>query len=126
MKREEDEALREIVEAARARREQPQLEMRPVDDRTSLYEGFSREGRGRARYLAERRRQAPDAKFTYPMVSSWEYGWKVGDEVAAYGRPRHARTATLHESFFARNGIPLPSTGVPRSVSTIHGVRPVD
>lgn len=125
-KRLEDEALREIVEQARARREKGQ--MRPVDDQSkaALYDGFSREGRGRARYLRERHRQAPDTKFTYPMVSSWEYGWKVNDETDAYRRPRYARTATINGSFFARNGVPLPCTANPGDMTLIHGVRPVD
>jgi len=102
--------------------------MRPVDEqsRSALYDGFSREGRGRARYLHDRYRHAPDAKFTYPLVSSWEYGWKVGDEMPAYGRPRHARTAIVRDSFFTRNGVALPCTANPDAVTVMHGVRPVD
>jgi len=87
--------------------------MRPVGERSKalLYEGFSREGRGRARYLRDRRLLEPGAKFTHPVVSSWEYGWKVGDEMDAYGRPTHARTSTIQDSFYTRNGVPsMPSS----------------
>jgi len=81
--------------------------------KASLYEGFSREGRGRARYLRERRQDGPDAKFTYPVVSSWEYGWKVGDEMVSYGRPQHGRTSTIQDSFYTRNGV----SSIPTSTS---------
>jgi len=110
-KHEQDEALREIVEQARARNEK--AEMRPVDDesKAALYDGFSREGRGRVRYLRQRREQAPDAKFTYPVVSSWEYGWKIKDELESYGPPQHARSSTMKDSFYSRNGIPSISSG---------------
>lgn len=105
----EDESMREIVEQARARREME--EMRPVDEksRALLYDGFSREGRGRARYLGERRQRGPDVKFTYPVASSWEYGWKINDEMESYGKPRHARTAMIRDSFYSRNGVPSMS-----------------
>jgi len=108
-KREEDETLRQIVEQARAK--QTLEEMRAVDDKgkTSLYEGFSREGKGRYRYLRERHTLSPETKFTFPMVSSWEYGWKIGEEMPAYGRPRHARTAMIKDSFYTRNGVPAMS-----------------
>jgi len=110
-KHNEDEALREIVEQARARREIE--EMRQVDHKSKalLYEGFSREGRGRAQYLRQRSQQEPGAKFTYPVVSSWEYGWKINDEMESYGRPKHARTSTMKDSFYTRNGVPsIPSS----------------
>jgi len=105
-KREEDEALNEIIEQARARKQET-AEMRAVDDKSKavLYDGFSREGRGRARYLRERHDRAPDDKFTYPVVSSWEYGWKINDEMGSYGRPQHARTTTINDTFYTRNGI---------------------
>jgi len=49
-KREEDEARKEIVEQARTTKKTE--EMKPVDDKSkvALYDGFSREGRGRARF----------------------------------------------------------------------------
>jgi len=104
-KEEEDEAMREIIEQARARKETE--EMRPVDDKSKelLFDGFSREGRGRARYLRERHEHGPDVKFTYPVASSWEYGWKINEEMESYGRPQHARTSTIKDTFYTRNGI---------------------
>jgi len=117
-KRADDEALREIVEQARIGRETE--EMRAVDDdsKAALFDGFSREGRGRARYLRQRQQHDPDVKFTYPVASSWEYGWKVSSEMGSYGRPQHARTAMIKDSFYTRNGVPsIPSPDKPaRSV----------
>jgi hypothetical protein len=109
-KREEDEELRRIVEQARARQSTEEMRSLDAGGRASLYEGFSREGKGRYRYLRERHQLSPEAKFTFPMVSSWEYGWKIGEEMPAYGRPRHARTAIIKDSFYTRNGVPTLSS----------------
>lgn len=113
-KNEEDAQMREIVE--QARKYQTKEEMRRVDDGTKsvLYEGFSKEGRGRHRYLQQRHNVMPEQKYTFPFVSSWEYGWKIGEETEAYQRPTFARTAKVKETFYTRNGIPTmlsPTSG---------------
>lgn len=117
-KREEAEALRQIVEEAR--RQQSTDEMRPVDaaSRATLLDGFSREGRGRYRYLHDRHHVSPEVKYTFPMVSSWEYGWKIRDEMPGYGRPSNARTSTIKDSFYMRNGVPTLSSADAPHVST--------
>uniref|UniRef100_A0A8C8RWA0 Sperm microtubule inner protein 1 C-terminal domain-containing protein n=1 Tax=Pelusios castaneus TaxID=367368 RepID=A0A8C8RWA0_9SAUR len=64
--------------------EEPLLEaMRPPTPKTQhlLYQGISREGKGRHLYLQERQLKSPEEKFHYPVLSSWEYGWRLGKEV---------------------------------------------
>jgi hypothetical protein len=112
-KREEEEALRQIIEEAR--RHQTTEEMRSVDQPTKnkLYDGFSHEGKGRSQYLRNRQDLSPEAKFTFPLLSSWEYGWKIRDEMSTYGRPVNARTATIKDSFYTRNGVSTLSSADP-------------
>jgi len=77
-----------------------------AETKQKLYEGFSRDGKGRFSYLVDRHTLDPEKKFTFPLLSSWEYGWKVASETGAYHRPQHARTAKINESFYTRNGVP--------------------
>jgi len=104
-KREEEENMRQIIEEAR--RHQNTEEMRAVDapTKSTLFDGFSHEGKGRHQYLRHRHQLSPEAKFTFPMLSSWEYGWKIREEMPAYGRSNNARTAIVNDSFYARNGV---------------------
>uniref|UniRef100_A0A8C4YMM2 Sperm microtubule inner protein 1 C-terminal domain-containing protein n=1 Tax=Gopherus evgoodei TaxID=1825980 RepID=A0A8C4YMM2_9SAUR len=55
-------------------------EMRPATPKTKhlLYQGISWEGQGRHLYLQERKLKNPEEKFHYPVLSSWEYGWRLG------------------------------------------------
>lgn len=123
-KREEDAEMQQIIE--QARQHQSKEEMRKVDDaaKAKLFEGFSKEGRGRSLYLQERHDIIPETKYTFPLLSSWEYGWKVGEETAAYQRPTFARTAKVKDSFYTRNGVPTlksPTAGpsVKQSFTTL-------
>lgn len=117
-KREEEETLRQIIEEAR--RSQTLDEMRPIDDQAkqTLYDGFSREGKGRHRYLRDRHQLSPESKFTFPMLSSWEYGWKIREEMPGYGRPNNARTATVKDSFYTRNGVSTLSSPDPPQMAS--------
>lgn len=56
--------------------------MRPVSPLTKapLYQGFSHEGKGRQQYLRKRAQKGPEEKFDYPILSSWDYGWRLGEE----------------------------------------------
>lgn len=60
--------------------QEPLPEMRAPTPQTSqlLYQGFSHEGKGRRHYLQERKMKGPEEKFHYPVLSSWEYGWRLG------------------------------------------------
>lgn len=55
--------------------------MRPVSpqSRETLYNGLSEEGKGRSQYLKRRVQKMPEEKFDYPLLSSWEYGWRLGN-----------------------------------------------
>lgn len=85
------------------------LQMEPADGETKkmLYEGLSSEGRGRYSYLRTRNNLGPDQKYSYPMLSSWEYGWRLDDVVKEeLKNPIHGRMQIIHETFYRRNGIP--------------------
>ncbi|KAJ0049966.1 hypothetical protein NL108_014295, partial [Boleophthalmus pectinirostris] len=53
--------------------------MRPASPQTrqSLYQDSSHQGRGRSQYLRRRGQMLPEQKFDFPLVSSWEYGWRL-------------------------------------------------
>ncbi|KAL1265076.1 hypothetical protein QQF64_003103 [Cirrhinus molitorella] len=55
--------------------------MRPVSPPTkaALYQGLSNEGKGRGLYLRKRAQKGPEEKFDYPILSSFDYGWRLGD-----------------------------------------------
>uniref|UniRef100_A0A3B3ZTL3 Sperm microtubule inner protein 1 C-terminal domain-containing protein n=1 Tax=Periophthalmus magnuspinnatus TaxID=409849 RepID=A0A3B3ZTL3_9GOBI len=49
--------------------------------------------RGRSQYLRSRGLMLPEQKFDFPLVSSWEYGWRL------------ARSSVVKSTFYARNGV---------------------
>ncbi|XP_072522418.1 protein SPMIP1 [Salminus brasiliensis] len=81
--------------------------MRPVSPQTKevLYHGFSKEGKGRSTYLKRRVQKMPEEKFDYPILSSWEYGWRLGDYDHNYKSPANGRSGVVRSTFYARNGI---------------------
>ncbi|XP_036415423.1 protein ATP6V1FNB [Colossoma macropomum] len=81
--------------------------MRPVSPKTkeTLYHGFSKEGKGRSVYLKRRAQKMPEDKFDYPILSSWEYGWRLGDYEHNYRSPANGRSGVVRSTFYARNGI---------------------
>ena len=103
--------LRERVEMAKmikdARRNQSKEEMQPATAGTKdkLYEGFTKEGKGRYAYLKERHEVIPEKKYAFPVTSSWKYGWKL-DEAFQLQKPRFARSRKMMDTFYTRNGIP--------------------
>ncbi|XP_038627930.1 protein ATP6V1FNB [Tachyglossus aculeatus] len=70
-----------------------------------LYQGISHEGRGRRQYLRERQQQKPEERFKYPVLSSWDYGWCLGDAVKEAKAPAHARSRVIKDTFYFRNGV---------------------
>jgi len=70
-----------------------------------LYDGFTKEEKGRYSYLKARKTEDPEAKYEYPLVSSFEYGWKLGEVQTAYKTPVNGRSKIVEESFYRRNGI---------------------
>ncbi|XP_061074951.1 protein SPMIP1 [Conger conger] len=81
--------------------------MRPVSPHTkdALYRGFSKEGKGRHMYLRTRAQKGPEEKFDFPLLSSWEYGWRLGDYDRDYRSPANGRSGIVRGTFYARNGI---------------------
>ncbi|XP_056384251.1 protein ATP6V1FNB-like [Hyla sarda] len=82
-------------------------EMRPVTRHTSrlLYDGFSKEGKGRSLYLKVRKESGPEEKYPHPVLSSWDYGWRLGDVMTDFKSPIHGRSRIVKETFYSRNGI---------------------
>lgn len=37
------------------------------------------QGKGRRLYLQRRGQKRPEEKFDFPLLSSWEYGWRLGE-----------------------------------------------
>jgi len=86
------------------------VEMWKVDNQTKsqLYQGFSKEGTGRYQYLQKRYQLIPESKYTFPILSSWEYGWRLSDVIKKEDikKPVNGRTRIVADTFYTRTGIP--------------------
>ncbi len=76
--------------------------------RTSLYDGFTKEEKGRYQYLNQRHRVIPEDKFQFPVLSSWDYGWRLSDVIQKddIKKPEYGRTRIVADTFYTRTGIP--------------------
>uniref|UniRef100_A0A3Q1F8X7 Si:ch211-193l2.10 n=1 Tax=Acanthochromis polyacanthus TaxID=80966 RepID=A0A3Q1F8X7_9TELE len=81
--------------------------MRPVSPQTrrALFSDSSHHGKGRHLYLQKRGHIRPEEKFEFPLLSSWEYGWRLGDYTLDYRTPSCARSSVVKDTFYARNGV---------------------
>ncbi|XP_060897825.1 protein SPMIP1 [Labrus mixtus] len=81
--------------------------MRPVSPQTrsALYQESSHHGKGRSLYLQRRGRIRPEERFDFPVLSSWEYGWRLGDYTLDYTTPSRAKSSVVKNTFYARNGV---------------------
>ncbi|XP_030274922.1 protein ATP6V1FNB [Sparus aurata] len=81
--------------------------MRPVSPRTrhALYQDSSHYGKGRRQYLQRRGQMRPEEKFDFPLLSSWEYGWRLGDYTLDYRTPSRAKSSVVKNTFYTRNGV---------------------
>lgn len=88
----------------------PTKDMRNPGPRTRdlLYDGFTKEGRGRYQYLQARYQCIPEVKYRFPLLSSWEYGWRLSDvmRVDEASKPAQGRTRIVADTFYTRTGIP--------------------
>ena len=52
-------------------------DMHPITkaEKDILFDGFSKDEKGRSKYLRMRKKFDPEEKYRYPQLSSWEYGW---------------------------------------------------
>ena len=105
MKQDEEKTMHEIQDIARKQQSKEEMWKPPKQMKEDLYEGFTKEGRGRYQYLKQRKQEIPEKKYSFPMLSSWEYGWKL-DEQFQLKRPTHARTRLIQDSFYTRNRVP--------------------
>ncbi|XP_052779594.1 protein ATP6V1FNB-like [Mya arenaria] len=96
--------------ADRSSRQALSAEMRPVSGKVKeqLYDGFTKEGKGRYQYLHARNEKNPEDKFAFPLLSSWEYGWRLGDVIKKeeIKKPANGRTRIVADTFYTRTGIP--------------------
>lgn len=76
--------------------------------RCLLYDGFSKEEKGRHQYLKQRKDVIPERKYQFPLCSSWDYGWRLEDHIPKQSikKPVYGRRAIVESDFFTRNGIP--------------------
>ncbi|XP_054707016.1 protein ATP6V1FNB-like [Uloborus diversus] len=57
-----------------------QMKSQPQDVRNTLYEGISREGKGRYLYLKKRSRKDPEERYYDPVCTSMTHGWNHGKD----------------------------------------------
>ena len=90
--------------------EQLSVDMCPVRPsvKALLYDGFTKEGKGRYQYLQQRYQRIPENKYQFPVLSSWEYGWRLGDVIQKdeIKKPVNGRTRIVADTFYTRTGIP--------------------
>ncbi|KAK6318668.1 hypothetical protein J4Q44_G00098790 [Coregonus suidteri] len=94
-----------VVPMDRSLSEAPLMRAVTPQTKDSLYQGFSKEGKGRSLYLHTRTQKGPEEKFDYPLLSSWDYGWRLGDYERDYRSPANGRSGVVSNTFYARNGI---------------------
>ncbi|XP_014353782.1 protein SPMIP1 [Latimeria chalumnae] len=83
-------------------------EMKPVTPRTKelLYHGISHNLDGRYSYLHARKMKKPEDRYYYPLTTSWDYGWQLGNmEFKIYG---NRLTHIVQDTFFRKNGVFFP------------------
>lgn len=84
--------------------------MFPVNSkvRDKLYDGITKEEKGRYQYLKERIQTIPEKRYQFPLCSSWDYGWRMEDYIPkdTIKNAEYGRRAIVESDFFTRNGIP--------------------
>ena len=79
---------------------------KPQEDVTKLlYDGFTKEEKGRYQYMKARKVDNPEDKYDYPLVTSFDYGWKLSEVATVYKTPANGRTKIVEDTFHRRNGI---------------------
>ena len=102
--------LAKLAEKNGARNGTPQNDMfpPPTRERTLLYDGFTKEEKGRYQYLKARTNTGPEEKYAYPILSSWDYGWRLNDVIPpeTIHKPQYGRTRIVADTFYIRTGVP--------------------
>ena len=90
------------------RKSSPLVDMNPAtkDVLGLLYDGLSHHGEGRYCYLKRRLEISPDKKYSFPILSSMNYGWKILDFVTL--KPScYGCTAIVKNTFYRSSGVIL-------------------
>jgi len=82
-------------------------DMYPVkkEHRDVLFDGYSKEQKGRYKYLNLRKEIPVEQRYQYPVSNSMLYGWKLGETEQQFKAPTYARGKIVEESFYRRNGV---------------------
>ncbi len=82
-------------------------DMKKPDEKVTklLYDGFTKEEKGRYQYMQERKKENPENKYDYPLLTSFDYGWKLNEVATTYKTPAHGRTKIVEDTFHRRNGV---------------------
>ncbi|CAL8076793.1 unnamed protein product [Calicophoron daubneyi] len=104
-------SVNEKPESLKGQDKESTCDMYPPDPQTLrlLFDGISKEGKGRVQYLRERNKLNVEQKFQYPIASSMIYGWGNTALLTNSGpqQNRHGRERVIEESFYRRTGIPF-------------------
>ncbi|ELT88275.1 hypothetical protein CAPTEDRAFT_122410 [Capitella teleta] len=86
----------------------PDMLPAPERSKTLLYDGFTKEEKGRYQYLNHRRLTIPENKYRFPILSNMDYGWGLNDVIkpADISKPDAGRTRIIATTFYRPNGIP--------------------
>ncbi|CBY07313.1 unnamed protein product [Oikopleura dioica] len=81
--------------------------MKPVEAqiKNQIFNGISKEGLGKQKYLSTRKTLAPQDKYNYQALSSWDYGWDISEALKDYKPSAHARKMIVNQTFYRRNGV---------------------
>lgn len=101
-------ALKQLQDATSGRA--PLADMHPISKREKdvLFDGFSKEEKGRSEYLKMRKAADPEEKYRYPQLSSWEYGWNFKKITTPGIAPINARNRIVAESFYRPTCVQYP------------------
>jgi len=88
----------------------PTSDMHPITkaEKDILFDGFSKDEKGRSKYLKMRKKFDPEEKYRYPQLSSWEYGWNFKHITTPGIAPVNARNRIVAESFYRPTCVQYP------------------
>jgi hypothetical protein len=102
-------ALAQIKDATEGK--SPLSDMHPISkgEQDVLFDGFSKDEKGRSKYLKMRKSFDPEEKYRYPQLSSWEYGWNFKHITTPGIAPVNARNRIVAESFYRPTCVQYPT-----------------
>jgi len=85
----------------------PEMRAPSPETKKMIYTGLSSEGNGRVAYLVQRKTKAPEEKFEYPLTSSLEVGWNIGEiaKTADIKEVHYGKSRIVRDTFFAESGV---------------------